>query len=102
MRVIGIHPIKAREPVHLVELEAQLQDMPIDWPSITQVVEGRDQSYWQVPYDERKVPKLNWRWCFFFHYLDPSRPLSSKHGDLALPRETPVPEHLRFVEYEEP
>jgi len=56
MRVLGIHPIEAREPVHLVEIEAQLGDMPIDWSAITQPIEGRDRSYWQAPYDERKVP----------------------------------------------
>jgi len=102
MRVLGIHPIEAREPVHLVEIEAQLGDMPIDWSAITQPIEGRDRSYWQAPYDERKVPNYNWRWCFFFHFLDRSRPLSTGLGELTLPPETPVPEHLHFCRYEEP
>ena len=102
MRILGIHPIEARQPVHLVEIEAQLNDMPIVWESITQPIAGKDQSHWQAPYDERKVPNLNWRWCFFFHFLDLARPLSSHTGDLALPQPTPVPDHLRFVQYEEP
>ena len=102
MRVVGVHPIEARQPVHLLELEAQIEDMPIDWSSITQSVAGRDESYWQVPYDEQMVPGRAWHWCFFFHYLDQSRPLSSQSGDLALPLETSVPDHLRFMRYEEP
>jgi hypothetical protein len=102
MRVVGVHPVEARQPVHLIELEAQLEDMPIDWPSITQSLEGRDSSYWQVPYDEHTVPGRNWHWCFFFHYLDVSRPLSSQSGDLPLPAASPAPDHLRFMRYEEP
>jgi hypothetical protein len=102
MRVLGVHPIEARQPVHLVEFEANLEDMPIVWESITQSLKDKDQSYWQVPYDERKVPNVNWRWCFFFHYLDLSRPLSSHVGDLELPEPTPTPEHLGFARYEEP
>ena len=102
MRVVGVHPVEARQPVHLIELEAQIEDMPIVWDSITQSIAGRDPNYWQVPYDEQKVPEKNWHWCFFFHYLDQSRPLLSHSGFLALPPETPVPEHLRFMHYEEP
>jgi hypothetical protein len=102
MRVIGIHPIEARQPVHLVEVEAQLDDMPIVWESITQPLADKEQSYWQVPYDELKVPDVTWRWCFLFHFLDLARPLASHVGDLELPAPTPVPEHLRFVRYEEP
>ena len=102
MRVVGIHPISAREPVHLIEVAVASGDLPIDWGAITQPLEGRDQSYWQVPYDERLLEGPEGHWCFFFHYLDNSRPLSSATGDLPLPPETPVPDRLRFIAYEEP
>jgi len=102
MRVIGVHPIAAREPVHLIELEVEPSQADVEWGAITQPLNGRDQSFWQVPYDERQVPNAKGHWCFFFHYLDGARPLSSALGDLPLPAETPVPDRLRFVQYEEP
>ena len=102
MRVVGIHPISAREPVHLIEVEVAASELPVEWGEVTQPIEGRDQSYWQVPYDERELHGSNGRWCFFFHYLNLSRPLSSHVGDLKLPEPTPIPNHLRFMQYEEP
>jgi hypothetical protein len=102
MRVVGIHPVVAREPVHLIEIEVTSGELPVEWEAITQPIKGRDESYWQVPYDERELPGPDGRWCFFFHYLDQSQPLSSSSGKLALPPETPVPDRLRFIGYEEP
>ena len=102
MRVIGVHSIAAREPVHLIELEVDPGDAEVEWGAITQPLDGQDRSYWQVPYDERPVPSASGHWCFFFHYLDDKRPLSTALGDLPLPVETPVPPRLRFVQYEEP
>lgn len=99
MKVIGVHPIDAREPVHLIEITGVPDD--IDWATFSQPVEGQPQENWQVPWDERKVPDIN-SWCFFFHYLDTSRPLSSTEGDLELPEESSVPAHLRFIRYESP
>ena len=100
IKIIGIHPVNADEPVHLIEIEATGND--IDWMAITQPAEGADESCWQVPYDEQRVPGFKSLWCFFFHYLDQSRPLSSEAGDLALPMETPAPDHLRFIKYDPP
>jgi len=102
VRVLGVHPVKADEPVHLVEIEMLADASTVDWCSFTQPCEGRDRSYWQVPYDERPVPGRPDHWCFYFHYLDTSRPLQSFAGDLALPAETPVPPSLQFIKYEEP
>ena len=102
MRVVGIHPIVAREPVHLVEVEVASGELPVEWAAITQPVEGCDQSYWQVPYDERELDGSKGRWCFFFHYLDLSQPFLSPSGNIPLPPETPLPERLRFINYEEP
>jgi hypothetical protein len=100
--VLGVHPVKAREPVHLIEIELLADASHVDWRSFTQPFEGRDRSYWQVPYGEQPVPDRPNSWCFFFHYLDTSRPLQSFAGDLVLPEETPVPPSLSFIKYEEP
>lgn len=102
LRVLGVHPVEAAEPVHLVEIQLSIDVASFDWGTLTQQLPDKEQSYWQVPYDERPVPGASDRWCFFFHYLDVSRPLASDHGPLALPPESPVPDYLRFVRYEEP
>ena len=102
MRVVGIHPVSAREPVHLIEIEIAAGEQPVDWGAITQPLQGRDRGYWQVPYDECELEGSDGHWCFFFHYLDMSRPLSSPAGDLVLPAETPLPQRLRSINYEEP
>lgn len=102
VRVLGLHPIAAKEPVHLVEIEVIGVASEVDWGSFTQPMPGSSQDHWQVPYDERPVPGHPDRWCFFFHYLDPSRPLRSFAGNLTLPPESPIPSHLRFIKYEEP
>lgn len=49
---------------------------------------------------EREVGQS--RFAFFFHHLDTTKPLVSPTGLLALPPETPVPEHLQNVDYEPP
>ena len=102
VRVLGVHPVKAREPVHLVEIELLADASQVDWCSFTQPFEGRERSYWQVPYDEQPVPGRPNNWCFFFHYLDTSRPLQSFAGDLPLPQVTPLPPTLSSIKYEEP
>ena len=102
MLVIGVHPVKAKEPVHLLEIDLSGFDGEIDWGGFTQPVDGRDRSYWQVPYDERPVPGSQGHWCFFFHYLDLGLPLHTPAGILTLPTESPVPFHLPFIKYEQP
>ena len=99
-RVVGIYRFAADEPVHLVELqiEGNADDFNID--EITQEVPGQPRSNWQVVYDERQSGQN--RFTFFFHYLDPSKPLLSPAGPLVLPPESPVPEHLLGIEYEPP
>lgn len=102
--VIGVHPIQASEPVHLIELEMEGDIDDFDLGEVTQEEPGQPPSNWQVPYDEREIANQGGRvrYAFFFHFLDPSRPLLSPIGPLALPSETPVPDHLRDVHYEEP
>jgi hypothetical protein len=99
-RVIGIHPVSAEEPVHLVELEIEGEASDFDFGLITQEVPEQPRSDWQTAYDEREL--ANNRFAFFFHYLDTAKPLSSPLGMLPLPPESPLPEHLRGVEYIQP
>ena len=42
------------------------------------------------------------RIVFFFHYLDPGRPLLTPAGRVPLPRATPRPRRLAAIAYEEP
>ena len=78
MLVIGLHPIKAREPVHLLEVDLSGFEGEIDWRGFTQPLAGNDSSYWQVPYNERPVPGSDGHWCFFFR--SGPRPTSSDPG----------------------
>jgi hypothetical protein len=99
-RVIGIHPVAADEPVHLVEFEVEGNAADFDFGAITQEVPGQPRSNWQAVYDEREIGAN--RFAFFFHYLDTAKPLATPVGPLALPPESPVPEHLQSIDYEQP
>ena len=99
-RVVGIHRIAADEPVHLVELEVEGNADGFDIGKITQEVPGQTRSNWQAVYDERQIHQN--RFAFFFHYLGTAKPLLNPAGLLALPPESPVPEHLLGIEYEQP
>ncbi len=79
-------------------------------------------SNWQVPWMERilsadgtkvvaddseisQKPELfrgDVRCIFFFHYLDPSRPLVTPLGEVRLPKPTDRPQRLSGIKYEEP
>ncbi|MBL8800295.1 MAG: hypothetical protein JNM56_40820 [Planctomycetia bacterium] len=99
-RVIGIHPVRTAESVHLVELEVEGDSTDFDFGDITQELNGQPQSNWQAAYDEREIGEN--RFAFFFHCLDTTKPLKSPLGLLALPPESPAPEHLQGIEYEQP
>jgi hypothetical protein len=102
-RVIGIHPLAADEPVHLIELEID-DGSEFDFGDVTQELPGQPRSNWQAAYDEREVgcETGRIRFAFFFHYLDTTRPLLSPVGPLDLPTESPVPDHLQSIPYEPP
>ena len=99
-RVIGTHPVAAQEPLHLVEIEVAGDAGDFDFCEVTQEVRGQPRSNWQAVYDEREIGEN--RFAFFFHYLNMAKPLLSPVGPLALPPESPVPEHLQGIEYEPP
>jgi hypothetical protein len=100
LKIIGVHPVEAPEPCHIIVVE--LTEPPgeeFDFGEFTQEVEGEPRSDWQVAYDERPLDDSLLRWAFFFHYLDFQRLLMTPFGKMILPRETPIPSHLKDIEY---
>ena len=104
VKIIGVHPIEADEPVHLIELLIEDNVGDFDIREVTQEVTDQPKSTWQVPYDERilEESKQKARYAFFFHYLDSKKPLLTPLGPLLLPKPTKILAHLRDIEYESP
>lgn len=106
IKIIGVYPVRADEPCHLIELRVRAVKCELRMADFTQKVEGKPRANWQVPYDERvlnddgtapvgdQFPQLieadenDLRLAFFFHCLDFSMPLLSPAGPLQLPAET--------------
>ena len=103
-RIIGVHPVEADEPVHLVELLVDGDADDFDIGEVTQEVAGQPKSNWQAPYDERVLDESDGkiRYAFFFHYLDFEKPLLTPAGSVAIPKPTKQPAHLKDIEYESP
>jgi hypothetical protein len=122
VNIIGIYRIKAREPVHLVEIEIQNCQGMFDLLTITQEDSSQPQSNWQVPYMEHilntegtkiladdldasgksELWKGDVRIVFFFHYLNTAKPLRTPFGEVPLPKESKLPKRLRIIKYESP
>lgn len=104
IRIIGVHPIPANEPCHLLEIELIAPSDEFDFELVTQEIPDQSKAYWQVAYDGQEVgdKQDGCRWAFFFHYLDFGRPLLTPFGPITLPEPTPVPPHLKAIEYFEP
>ena len=90
------------DELFLVEIAVEPSGAEPDWIAITQPIEGQPSDSWQAPYDERPIGDEGTRWAFFVHYLDLKRPLSTPVGDRDLPEPTPMPAHLKHIEYEPP
>jgi hypothetical protein len=101
MKIVGLHPIEAPEPCHLIVIDLESNDIP-DWGTITQAVANEPQNNWQVPYEEEPISDKPGHWAFFFHYLDLNQPLLTPSGPLDLPRTTSLPGNLESKKYEEP
>lgn len=122
VEIIGLHPVKANEPVHLLEIMVKNSEGIFGIIKFTQEIPTEPKDNWQVPYDEKILntegdeivadgfdaenkPEL-WkgdvRLAFFFHYLDLSKPLKTPFGDIVLPKESKRPNRLSIMEYEEP
>jgi hypothetical protein len=122
IEIIGVYPIEADEPVHLIELRVRGAGRVFDIGEFTQEDSERPRDNWQVPYDEQilsasgdevladgyrasKRPELwrgDMRLAFFFHYLDFEQPLRTPFGEVSLPTETELPQRLAMIEYEQP
>jgi hypothetical protein len=104
VRIVGVHPIDADEPVHLIEIEVARAAEPFDFGEVTQELTNQPQSNWQVAYDERELESKSGttRYVFFFHHLDPTKPIITAVGPLPLPPTSPLPHYLREIEYESP
>jgi hypothetical protein len=104
VRIIGIHPVEADEPVRLIELEIDGAIDDFDFGQVTQDLPNQPRAKWQAVYDERELSREaeRARFAFFFHYLDFDKPLLTPFGPVKLPPESPLPEHLQGVEYERP
>ena len=120
LEVVGVYRIKAREPVHLVEIQLTGVNGEFDFAEFTQEILDQPSSNWQVPYDEKildrwgsivkadpfmdRIPPEDFhgdmRIAFFFHYLDPKLPLKTPFGDVMLPKVTRRPRRLKFLKYE--
>jgi hypothetical protein len=117
--IVGVYPVDAKEPCHLVELWVRGLAGVLDFGQFTQELPGQPRSNWQVAYDERvlnddgtgalghRFPfqvacKGDLRVGFFFHYLDVSRPLLAPTGSIQLPKPTEMPARLEFFNYEPP
>jgi|ERR1019366_6754142 hypothetical protein len=103
-KIIGVHPVKANEPVHLIELLVESVVEDFDLGEATQEIAGQPKMNWQVPYNDRLLEssKEKVRYAFFFHYLDLASPLLTSSGSLPLPPPTKTPAHLRGIDYEPP
>src|SRR6266571_4799319 len=103
-KIIGVHPIKADEPVHLIELCIEGDVDAFDIGEVTQEVAGQPKSNWQAPYDERVLEESDGktRYAFFFHYLDLKKALLTPAGSVPLPKPTKQPAHLKDIKYESP
>ena len=122
VEVVGVYPVGAPEPCHLVEVIVRRSERSFDIGAFTQPAPGQPPSGWQVGYAEKlldgagetvlgdpwvgEVEDDAWtgdvRLAFFFHYLDPSAPLRTPFGDVALPAPTERPDRLNALHYEEP
>ena len=118
--VLGIYPVEAPEPCHVVELMIRGHVGVLDVGAFTQERPGQPPSNWQVAWDERVLSadgtkdllgqfpnKIEsdgspLRLAFFFHYLDFDRPLITPAGELALQAPEEKPDRLAFLNYESP
>ena len=98
-KIIGVHPIESAAPCHIVEVQFASPPSTSGWNGVTQELSDQPRSNWQAAYDEQPLDEKENRWVFFFHYLDFNKPLLTPFGQVSIPAETPLPEHLKHIEY---
>jgi hypothetical protein len=105
VKVLGVYPVEATEPVHLVEISIEGGDADaFDVGEVTQEMADTPRISWQAPYDDQVISESDGkaRMVFFFHYLDLSKPLTTPAGPLALPAPKKMPRRLKDIAYEAP
>jgi hypothetical protein len=104
VEVLGVHPLSAAEPVHLIEIVVSNDIADFDFGAVTQEDATQPQENWQVAYEEQLLSESteDTRYAFFFHFLNLGKPLLTPNGQANLPPPTPVPEHLLHIHYEPP
>lgn len=104
IEIIGVYPVRAPEPCHLIELVLDNPGCDPDFGAFTQEIRGEPRANWQVAWDERILSRTPDRMhaVFFLHYLDSKRPLLTPFGPVQLPDPSALPAHLQHIEYEPP
>jgi hypothetical protein len=104
VKIIGVHPVEADEPVHLIELLIEGDVVGFDIGEVTQEVADQPRSNWQAPYDDRVLEKSEQRtrYAFFFHCLDFNKSLGTPVGLVSLPKPSMAPAHLQGIVYVSP
>ncbi|MDH3741722.1 MAG: hypothetical protein OER56_08995 [Hyphomicrobiales bacterium] len=119
IEIVGVYPVEAAEPCHLIELSISDVQRDLDLADFTQSLDGQPRSSWQVPYDEIFLNAAgdaafdqedSWslpdapdcRVAFFFHYLDISKLFDTPNGPMKLPEPLQRPNRLQFIKYEAP
>lgn len=117
--VIGVYPIEAADPCHLLEMLIRDHTGPIHLTGFSQEIQGQPRMLWQVPWDERIlnfdgtqdisgrfptkiVADGTLRLAFFMHSLDLNQPLITPAGNVVLPTPEQQPGRLVFMRYERP
>jgi len=117
MEIIGVYPVDAPEPCHLIECWVRDASGDFDIGAITQELADEPKDNWQTPWDEyilnddgtagelaSSANAMNGdvRIAFFFHYLDSNGAIVTSDAAIPLPSPTHRPERLLFMEYESP
>jgi len=104
VEVLGVHPVAAAEPVHLIEMVIEGNAVELDFGQVTQEDVTQPRENWQVAYEEQVLDEANdsVRFACFFHYLSFEKPLLTPLGIVQLPQPTPMPTHLQHIHYDPP
>src|SRR5690554_5558020 len=99
--IVGVYPIDAAEPCHLIEVKLRDDNGELDWGAVTQEVKGELRENWQVAYDEQLITDEDGSlsYVFYFHYLDFSKPLVTPYGSFSIPDASTLPPWLQHIEY---
>jgi len=111
--ILGVYPITAKEPCHLIEISLNSINTPIKFDEIRQkdmttgsfmgyILNSSGEELLADRFDMHLKPELwekNIRVVFFYHYLLLDKPIITQFGLLELPKESPLPDRLNIVEY---